>query len=147
MESGKTMGYALRAGRRYECLEKRIGELVMKMRLIDADQMLRDESEAYMRAQVKVSEFTYAVNACVHEKIIQLIADTPTADPVRHGYWKRFTCSRLYGCDADGEPVYRDGSIYYCSRCDRRSIIKEKFCAECGAKMDGGDENADSCGL
>ena len=59
-----------------------------KMRLIDADQMLRDESEAYMRAQVKVSGVTYAVNACVHKKIIQLIADTPTADPVRHGYWK-----------------------------------------------------------
>lgn len=136
-------GSALRAGSRHGCLEKRIGKLVKKMRLIDADQMLRDESEAYMRAQVKVSEFiyvTYAVNACVHEKLIQLVADAPTVDPVRHGHWKRFTCSRLYGCDADGEPVYRDGSIYYCSRCDRRSIIKEKFCAECGAKMDGGDE-------
>lgn len=110
------------------------------MRLIDADQMLSDESEAYMKAQMKVSGLTYDVNVCVHKKLIRLISDTPTVDPVRHGHWKGFTQSRFFGCDTDGNPIYRDGVIYYCSRCDQRSIIKSKFCAGCGAKMDGGDE-------
>lgn len=71
---------------------------------------------------------------CAMEEIEML----PTSDvePVRHGYWRGFT--QFCGYNVDGEPVYRDGKIYDCSRCNRRNMIKEKFCPNCGAKMDGG---------
>lgn len=53
------------------------------MRLIDADQMAVDESEAYMSAQVQVTDdLKWLVNFAAHSKIQRLIADTPTVDAV-----------------------------------------------------------------
>lgn len=53
------------------------------MRLIDADEMAANESEAYISAQVKVkSDITRRINEVVHLKIQMLIADTPTVDAV-----------------------------------------------------------------
>ena len=54
-----------------------------KQRLVDAYEMLLNESEAYLSVQMsgKVSETTQMVNSVVHKKIQQLIADTPTIDP------------------------------------------------------------------
>lgn len=53
------------------------------MRLIYADQMAVDESEAYMSAQVQVTDdLKWLVNFAAHSKIQRLIADTPTVDAV-----------------------------------------------------------------
>lgn len=53
------------------------------MRMIDADQMAVDESEAYMSAQVQVTDdLKWLVNFAAHSKIQRLIADTPTVDAV-----------------------------------------------------------------
>ena len=67
--------------------------------------------------------------------------DTPTVDvaPVKHGELESYIHGRFYGTDKDGEPIFRDGIVYYCSECRRRSVIKTKFCPDCGAKMDGGE--------
>lgn len=51
--------------------------------------------------------------------------------------------SRFYGTDENGEPIYRDGVLYYCSECRRKSIIKTNFCPNCGAKMDD-EERSDT---
>lgn len=65
----------------------------------------------------------------------------PAADvePVRHEMWEEYSTSRFYGFDKSGDPIYMDGAVYYCSnpRCRRKTIIKEKYCPNCGAKMDG----------
>lgn len=51
------------------------------MRLIDADKMAVDESEAYMSAQVQITgDLKWLVNFAAHSKIQRLIADTPTVD-------------------------------------------------------------------
>lgn len=54
------------------------------MRLIDADEMLLNESEAYMKVQTSktISAMTRDINQVVHMKIQMLIADTPTVDAV-----------------------------------------------------------------
>lgn len=53
------------------------------MRLIDADQMALDESEAYMSAQTQISDdLTWLVNFGAHNKLQRMIADTPTVDAV-----------------------------------------------------------------
>ena len=59
--------------------------------------------------------------------------------PVKHGRWKGYTKSAFYGCDDEGEPIYRDANFNVCSECGRKTVVKEKFCPNCGAKMDGGD--------
>lgn len=57
---------------------------------------------------------------------------------VRRGRWEGYSHSRYCGIDADGEPVYRDGVVYYCSnpKCRRKTVIKENYCPNCGTKMD-----------
>ena len=54
------------------------------MRLIDADQMAVDESEAYMSVQEQIThdDLKWLVNFAAHSKIQMLIADTPTVDAV-----------------------------------------------------------------
>lgn len=53
------------------------------MRLIDADQMAVDESDAYMSAQVQITDdLKWLVNFAAHSKIQRLISDTPTVDAV-----------------------------------------------------------------
>ena len=56
--------------------------------------------------------------------------------PVVHGRWGGWTTPAFYGMDDFGEPIYRDATFYRCSKCDRKSVIKEKYCPNCGAKMD-----------
>lgn len=67
----------------------------------------------------------------VSPRVLQILRDLPAADvePVRRGQWEGYTHSRYCGIDADGEPVYRDGVVYYCPNC--------------GAKMDLEDETND----
>lgn len=75
-------------------------------------------------------------------KSARTLKKIPTADvaPVVHGRWEEYTRSRYIGCDEYGDPRYVDGVVYYCSnpRCRRRTVIKERYCPSCGAKMDGG---------
>ena len=82
---------------------------------------------------------------CDVGQTILLIKNIPAADvePVRHGRWDGYTHSRYCGIDEYGEPIYRDGTVYYCAnpKCRRKTVIKENFCPSCGAQMDLEDEN------
>jgi rRNA maturation endonuclease Nob1 len=51
----------------------------------------------------------------------------PAADvvPVRHGYWINLG-------------KYSDGYNWRCSSCKRESVMAINYCPNCGAKMDGG---------
>lgn len=45
---------------------------------INADEMLKEESEAYMSAQANIADIeTYVLNHLVHAKIIRLLHDAP----------------------------------------------------------------------
>lgn len=71
----------------------------------------------------------------ISEEIIE--GDIVSVAPVKHGEWEGRIHGRFYGTDEDGEPIFRDGVVYYCSECRRRSIIKTNFCPDCGTRMDG----------
>ena len=100
------------------------------MRLIDADKMAVDESEAYMSAQVQITDdLKWLVNFAAHSKIQRLIADAPTVDaaPVVHGRW------RCHG----------DCGVTECSVCGwsiEEYVGDYAYCPNCGAKMDGGSD-------
>lgn len=78
--------------------------------------------------------------ACWVDDTLDYIDSEPAADvaPVVHGRWEGYTHSRYCGIDEYGEPIYRDGIVYYCSnpKCRRKTVIKENYCPACGAKMD-----------
>ena len=55
----------------------------MGQRLIDADKMAVDDSEAYMSAQSQITDnMKWLINFTAHSIIQRLIADTPTVDAV-----------------------------------------------------------------
>lgn len=107
------------------------------MRLIDADQMAVDESEAYMSAQVQTTDdLKWLVNFAAHSKIQKLIADTPTVDAV--------PVVRCKDCKwfADNN----DGEWFGCWLFQTIQIIPEDapkpedFCSYGEPKMDGGGD-------
>lgn len=71
-------------------------------------------------------------------EIESMLSNLPVADvaPVVHGKWREVTRSVYCGMDKQGNPIYRDRSVYYCSECNRKTVIKEKYCPDCSAKMD-----------
>ena len=71
----------------------------------------------------------------IMEYIDELPATSEPCEDVKTGYWKCYTKSAYHGCDKYGEPIWRDINAYLCSRCKRRTVIKEKYCPNCGAKM------------
>ena len=103
---------------------------VTAMRLIDADKMAVDESEAYMSAQVQITDdLNRLVNFAARSKIQRHIADTPTVDavPVVHGHFVH-----------DGPRFAHGVDWWHCSNCGRlASGVETRFdyCPWCGARM------------
>ena len=112
------------------------------MRLIDADQMALDESEAYMAAQVQIQDNVLrGINEIVHRKIQMLLADTPAVDavPVVHGRW-------IEQEDPCGDPYYicsacKDDFYIEMTGAVEKDLFLYSYCPSCGAKMDGKDED------
>lgn len=97
------------------------------MRLIDAD-ALENEVDTWGCNDYDKFDFLEAINKA------------PTIEERPKGKWKCFIGSAFYGLDEDYEPIWRDRKIYHCSKCNRRTIIKEKFCPECGAEMEADND-------
>ena len=112
------------------------------MRLIDADELKKQFEDRTLE------DFT-----CYH--FIEAIDNSPTVElqmgrmtngiiiPIERptGEWKCFIGSAYYGVDEDGEPIWRGRKIYHCPFCNRRTVIKENYCPNCGAKMKGEENN------
>ena len=97
-------------------------------RLIDANLMALNESEAYMSAQTKIeSPITLGLNSVVHRKIQQLIADTPTVDAVEVVRCKDCIGQSTWfkdaetGCEICGmSGMYPKGEFDFCSYGERK---------------------------
>lgn len=58
------------------------------------------------------------------------IAPTIDAAPVVHAKWML-------------DSSFYSANIYHCTACNQKQMQTSKFCPECGAKMDGEDDEAD----
>ena len=105
------------------------------MRLIDADALLKNIRRAVYPSDLAT---TIAVGICESH-----VKDMPTIDaaPVVHGRWIKMTGMM--------PPEYH--GHYECSKCGwhmkglRNSWTREEellYCPNCGAKMDGGEDDA-----
>ena len=99
------------------------------MRLINADdleEVLREHGSYYRNENV--------FSAGVVEGFLMAIEDlkeTPTIEeePVRHGEWK---CVKA--------PKGSDFVFYQCSICGEPRWSREKYCANCGTRMEGAEK-------
>ncbi|WP_270248956.1 ParB N-terminal domain-containing protein [Ruthenibacterium lactatiformans] len=66
-----------------------------------------------------------------------MVENAPTVDaaPVVHGEWKEWWPSSCALIMTGEEMLYR------CTRCDAKYADTSNFCPNCGAKMDGGNDN------
>ena len=101
-----------------------------QQRLIDADALLGNV-QFRLPNDNKNAEIIYG---CV--KITRrLIENAPTidAEPVRHGRWEELQEKRIFG-----------KRFLRCSNCNSENgiMIRFNYCFNCGAKMDGGAEDA-----
>ena len=104
------------------------------------DEYIRKESAiSIFRAKAEMAVCTPAHP--YFDRAAKMLELLPAADvaTVRHGFWRAFTNPRYCGLDDSGDPIYRDGVLYYCSECARKTVIKERYCPDCGAKMEETD--------
>lgn len=96
------------------------------VRPIDANALMKRIEEVYCKDCN--SHNGVMCRVCAHMDDMDFIEDAPTIDaqPVKHGKWVR---------DASGEL-----NCSYCGYAPKWD--DDKFCANCGAKMDGGDADA-----
>lgn len=100
------------------------------MRQIDADAVLVEVKKAAGFSDRR-GQLAHAIS-CIEN------APTIEAVPVRHGRWQGWTTSRWTGKYKDyDEPEFKDYTYYTCSECYRKSVVRELYCPQCGAKMDG----------
>lgn len=116
------------------------------------DYISREAAIAYIREQSEELQKAFeelggesGIYADAYNDLAEDFHRIPAADvePVRHGRWEGYTHSYYCGSDKYGDPVFRDGVVYYCTnpKCRRKTVVKEKYCPSCGTKMDLEDEN------
>ena len=76
---------------------------------------------------------TTSIDKVKMEQIIR--EELPPVQPSRKGHWKEYIHSAYHGVDEYDEPIWREVTVYHCSECNRRTVIKEHFCPNCGASM------------
>ena len=120
------------------------------MRLIDADALMEHLSNRYINEIFsdwrELPLDTREKFGLLGSTFKQAILNAPTidAEPVRHGRW--IDEIEPNAVTASGREVH----IFRCSACDftwanKTAVLHYfKFCPNCGAKMDGGAEDAQS---
>ncbi len=109
------------------------------MRLINADALMGQLEKK--RSEPGNQRYTEGFNdALMRFRSMIHSASTIEAEPVRHGTWEEIETYAFVGFDGNGSLKERRQK-YYRHICGRCSAIKEKFCPNCGAIMDGGVSN------
>ncbi|MDE6102008.1 MAG: hypothetical protein K2F73_03420 [Ruminococcus sp.] len=110
------------------------------MRLINADDAIKKLKEYVTEME---SDIYYGSNLGIPEECIcEAIEEVHTieAEPVKHGKWEKVKCNTILD-----KAVF--SHALKCSKCGKwkfeNVLITQKFyyCPNCGAKMDGGEEN------
>ena len=98
------------------------------MRLIDRDRLIDILTDATGFAGNCEGCTDIGCVDCIIDDVIE-IAPTIEAEPVRHGKWN----------DDFGELPSHAPYGWECSYCGDIAFNKHNYCPNCGAKMDGGD--------
>ena len=93
--------------------------MVMKMRLIDADELLKWSDEAELT-------FDGGIDINVLEDKIDSM---PTIDPVKQAHWKKTSLVNLGSRHLTG--------FWMCSNCRHTQRTQSVYCGGCGARMVG----------
>lgn len=90
-------------------------------------------AKEYIERETLLHKIRWASSA---EEAVMSVRRIPVADvaPVRHGEWIGVDTSYWRWYHDTARTVF--SKSFRCSECGRKTIIREKFCPSCGAKMD-----------
>ena len=71
----------------------------------------------------------------IEELSAKLHNSQPVTPQQKMGHWKAYTHSAYHGNNEYDEPIWREVVVYHCSECNRRTVIKENYCPNCGTIM------------
>lgn len=93
-------------------------------------------------AGVKAAETISEKTGIPLSDLVDIFAEIPAADvaPVVHWWWVGVDSSYWRWTPSGGVPIPH--TTYSCERCGRGTVVKTHYCPNCGAKMDGGDNDA-----
>lgn len=93
-------------------------------------------------AGVKAAETISEKTGIPLSDLVDIFAEIPAADvaPVVHGWWVGVDSSYWRWTPSGGVSIPH--ATYSCERCGRGTVVKTHYCPNCGAKMDGGDNDA-----
>ena len=110
------------------------------MRLIDADALMKKVCGNCQRNDC-VPDATDTVYGCMFAESVE---EAKSFDKI-HAKWLSYTGTHYTGKENEyGDPEYKEHIFYECSNCRRKTVVREHFCPNCGAKMSGGDNDAES---
>lgn len=75
--------------------------------------------------------------------LTRFVKKQPAVDaaPVVHGEWIGYETSSYNGNDEYGEPRWIPKKFFRCSVCRKGTAVRHNFCPNCGAKMNGGNDD------
>ena len=109
-------------------------------RYIDADKLRFWIADVFDRFDVPIGDK-------VANAVYKQIDNAPTADveEVKHGYWienkPNPKIMKMFHDKGIGKGMSEESIFYTCSCCGTWGSLTQKHCSECGAKMDGGNNN------
>ena len=95
--------------------------------------------EDKLKEHIKKTESELMLGAL--STFLRVLDITPTADvaPIKHGRWKeqKITFNKW------GGDVVTEKTLWRCSVCGHEDSILTNYCSNCGARMDGGNDEID----
>lgn len=92
---------------------------------------------------IKVASGNDFMGTMVAGTLTRFVKKQPAVDaaPVVHGEWIGYETSSYNGNDEYGEPRWIPKKFFRCSICRKGTAVRHNFCPNCGAKIDGGNDN------
>ena len=110
------------------------------MMLIDADAEVKKREKLCEEKNCEYLKYRYQAmckGCSIYEEIEAFdSAEEVEAEPVRHGRWLSYTGTHYTGKENEyGDPEYKEHIFFVCSNCRRKTVVRENFCPNCGARM------------
>ena len=101
------------------------------MRLIDADAIMEKVCERCSASDC-VPDASDTVFGCMFAEEVE---SAQTLTPIC-AIWLSYTGTHYTGKENEyGDPEYKEHVFFVCSNCRRKTVVREKYCPSCGAKM------------
>lgn len=91
--------------------------------------------------QRKLAELGFKTYASVDsfERVAEVLNDL--IEDQKPAKWLSYTGTHYTGKEDDyGDPGYKEHIFYVCSKCRRKTVVREPFCPRCGKRMEGKQE-------